>query len=107
VGIADHPGDTGERGDFFRGALGIATGDDNARSRILRRNFANGVTSLGVCCGGDSASVDHHDFGGFARGRSVPALEKLMLERGAVSLSSAAAKLFNVKSRHVWRIDPL
>ncbi len=44
--IAKNPGDSLERGDFFRGALGIASGDSNARSGILAVAGAEGTVGL-------------------------------------------------------------
>ena len=67
VGIADDVGDTGERGQFFGGALSIAAGYDDLRGRIVGVEFADGVASLGVSGGGDGASIDDDNVGGLRR----------------------------------------
>ena len=57
VGIAYYEGDAGEGGQFFRGALGVAAGDDNLGGGICGVEFADGVAGLGVSGGGYGAGV--------------------------------------------------
>ena len=106
VRIADNPGDAWKRGEFFWRALGVASGDDNASMGIVGVNLAYGIAGLGIGGRGDGASVDDDD----VRRRSIdrgnaPPVAELAFERGAVSLGSAAAELFDVKRGHGWRPD--
>src|SRR5258708_39993373 len=48
VGIAEDPGDAGERGQFSGSALGITAGDDNAEGGGSGVRLVNGSTGLGV-----------------------------------------------------------
>src|SRR6266699_2169367 len=48
VGIADDPRDSRKYGQFFRSALGIAAGGDNANGGIGGVKLSNGVAGLGV-----------------------------------------------------------
>ena len=100
--IADDPGNAGELRQFFGSALGVTAGDDDTRSRVGSVELANGVAGLSVRRGCDGAGVHNDDIGGrgFRRG-SAAAIEQLALKGGAVRLSSAAAKLFDVKGRHL------
>lgn len=101
VGVADDERDTGKGREFFRSALSVTAGDENLCGRILRVDLANGVAGLGVGRRGNGASVDDDEFGvgGGRRGRASTVAE-LALDGGAVSLSGAAAELFNVEGRH-------
>jgi hypothetical protein len=98
VGVADDPGDAGELGEFFGGALGVAAGDDDLGGGILGVDFADGVAGLGIGGGGDGAGVHNYD-AGCARicGGGAAAVEELTLEGGAVGLGGAAAELLDVK----------
>src|SRR6202140_4651549 len=49
VGVADYDGDAGEGGEFFRGALGVAAGDDNFCGGGGGGGGVGGVAGL---CGG-------------------------------------------------------
>ena len=99
--IANDPGDAGELAQFFGGALGVTAGDDEFRGWARVMKFADGVAGLGVCRGGDGASVDDDDirarciFGGQAT-----AIEQLAFQGGAISLRGAAAELFDMESGH-------
>ena len=55
----------GERGDFFRGALGVAPGDNDVRLRIRSVELANGIAGLSVSSSGDCAGVQDYDIGRF------------------------------------------
>jgi len=57
VGIADDVEDAGEGGEFFRGALGVAAGNDDSRGGIGGVEFADGIAGLGIGSGGDGAGV--------------------------------------------------
>jgi hypothetical protein len=104
VGVADDPGDAGECGELFGGALGVAAGDNDASGGICGVEFSNGAAGLGVRGGGYCASVDddYVGAGGFGRG-SEASFEELAFEGGAIGLSGAAAELFDVKGVHFGR----
>jgi len=101
VRIADDPGDTGENGKVFRGALGVASGNDHAGAWISGVDFADGVAGLSVSGGSDRAGVHDDEIGGGGFGdRGAAAREQLTLDGGAVGLSGTAAELLNKESRH-------
>src|SRR6266702_2298190 len=102
VGIADDPRDSGKYGQFFRSALGIAAGGDNANGGIGGVKLSNGVAGLGVSGGRNGAGVDDDDVGGGGRGsRRAATIKQLALEGGAIGLRGAATELFDEESRHV------
>jgi len=102
VGVTDDPGDAGEGGQFFRGALDVAAGGDDLRVGIDGVNLANGVAGLRISGGGDRAGVHYDDIGGCGVGcGDAAAITELPFEGGGVGLRRAAAELCNVKGRHV------
>ena len=102
VGIADDPGDTGKRRQFFWSALGIASGDDDADGGIGGVELADGVAGLGVGGSRDRAGVDDDDVGGAGRGdRGAATVKQLALEGSAIGLRGAATELFDVESRYL------
>ena len=104
VGIANDEGNACETSNVFRGALGVTTGDNDARGRIRRVHLADGVAGLSVGGGSDGARVENNDVGRGAIGRGGAALvAQLALDGGAVGLRGAAAKLFDVEGGHVER----
>ena len=66
MAVADHGGDTGQCGEFFRGALGIATGSDDAAVGVLAMGAANVCAGLPISLGGNAAGI-HDDHIGFSR----------------------------------------
>ena len=99
MGIPHHPLDAFERGDFFRRALRIAAGDQNARGGILGVRVANGVARLRISGGGDGASVQHHNFRAVAVVHSREAdRAKFTLDRRCVGLRCSASEILNGKS---------
>ena len=58
VRVADDLGHAGEGGDFFRGALRVAAGDDDLGFGIFAMNAADGGAGVLVGRGGDSAGVE-------------------------------------------------
>jgi hypothetical protein len=104
VRIPYYPGDAGKLGHFFGGTLSVATSDNNPRSMILRADFPDRVSGLGVGSGGNGAGVHNHDIGcGFGRS-GVATLQQLNFKRGAIGLGGATSKLLNVKSRHGFEL---
>jgi len=74
VGIADHMADAGKGGEIFRGALRVASGDNDFGARIGGVDFADGVACLGVGGSGDGAGVEDNHVGGMRLDRSGAAL---------------------------------
>src|SRR5439155_16234632 len=102
VRIADDVAHLGKRGKFFGRALRIATRDDDVGIWIARADATNRLPDITVGLGGDSTGVhDHHvgvvgGVGWCAIGRY-----KLLVDRRAFGLGSAAAEINDVKSfRH-------
>ena len=101
VGIADYIGDAGKNGEIFRGALGIASCDDNLGLGIGSVDFADSVAGLSVGGGGDGASVDDDEFGGGGiYGDRASLFAELALDSGTIGLRGAAAELFDVECGH-------
>ena len=101
VGIADYEGDAGQGSDFFRGALGVAAGDDDAGCGICGMEFADGVAGLGVRGGGDGAGVEDHEVGGVGiRSNGVALIAQLALDGSAVCLRGATAELLDKEGAH-------
>ena len=88
VAVADDGGDTGDAGEFFRSALGIAAGDDDARVRVEAMRAADVGAGFAVGFGGDAAGVDDDHIGvGPAGIRTSPAARR----RAAIASPSARA----------------
>src|SRR5258708_38895393 len=102
VGVADDEADAGQRRDFFRSALCVASGHYDSCFRILAANAADRGARILVRAGGHGAGI-HHDYGGLRRSRGAcdTVLLELAFEGGAVSLSGAAAKVLYIVSGHV------
>src|ERR1700739_4905977 len=106
MGIAYDKGDAGEGGNFFGRALGVAAGNEDARSRIggvyLR------VAAAARCVSGsrNGAGVENHDVGhrGIGSGRAA-LFEELALNDRAISLGGSAAELLDEEGAH-WRSAP-
>ena len=106
VRIADDEGDSREDRKLFRGALGVAAGDDDARGGIGGVEFADGVARLGIGGSGDGTGVQNDDVSRMSAGGEMAALfAQLALEGGAIGLRCAAAKLFDVKRGHDRKTD--
>src|SRR5712672_3278024 len=102
VGIADDPGDAGECGKFFGGALGVAAGDNETDGGVGGMKLSNGVARLGIGGSRDGAGVEDDDVSGGGRGGGGAAtVKQLALEGGAIGLSGAAAELFDEESGHL------
>jgi hypothetical protein len=101
VGIADHPGDARESGEFFGGALRVAPSDNQADGRVGSVKLANGVAGLSICGGRDRAGVEDNDVGSSGLGGgSATAVEQLALDGSAIGLRGTATKLFDEEGRH-------
>ena len=101
MGIANDEGDAREGGDFFGGALGVATGDDDASGRVRGVDFADGVAGLGIGSGGDGAGVEHDHVGSVGLcGRGAALFAQLTFNGGAIGLGGATAELLDVERGH-------
>ncbi len=102
MGIADDPGNAGERGEFFGGTLGVTAGDDDLDGGVGGVKFSDGVAGLGIGGGGHRTRVDDNDVsgGGISHG-TESALAQLALDGRAVRLRGAATELFDEEGRHL------
>lgn len=101
VRVANDVGDAGEGGEFFGSALGVTARDDDAGGGVVGMQFANGFTRLGIRGGSDGAGIEDDNVGSVGGiGERAAPLEELALNGGAVSLSGAAAELFDVEGGH-------
>ena len=101
VGIADNPGDARKSGELFGGALGVATGDDDAGGGVCGVKLSDGVAGLRFGGGRDRAGVhdDNVSGRGFGCGGAT-AIEQLALDCGAVGLRGATAELLDIEGGH-------
>ena len=101
VRIADDLGDAADGGDFFGGALGVASGDDDLGVGILAVDAADGGTGIVIGGGGDGAGIEYNEFGFTRSGGGIESLLlELALDRGAVGLGGAASEILDVESCH-------
>jgi hypothetical protein len=102
VGVADDHGHAWESGDFFRGALRVATCDHDLGAGILAAYAADGGAGVLVRAGSHGAGVHYYHGGlGGSGGAGHAALFELAFEGGAVGLRGAAAEVFYVVSGHL------
>jgi hypothetical protein len=100
VRVADNGGDAGERGDFLRSALGVASGDNNFRQRILTPDTPYGGAGILIRGIGNRAGVQNYEIS-LRGGSGVQAAGfKLACQSRAVSLRGAASKVFYVVGGH-------
>ena len=67
VRVSDDPFDAGHGGEFIRGALRVAAGDENAGGGVFAVDAADGGAGVVIGFGRDGAGVEYHDVG---RGRA-------------------------------------
>jgi CheY-like chemotaxis protein len=101
VRVADDLRHTGQGGEFFRRALRVAAGHDDAGLRILPVYPADGGAGILIGRGRDRAGVQHDNFGFPQFGGAIesPLLE-LPLNGSAVGLGRATTKILYVKTCH-------
>ena len=99
--ISDDERDAFDRGEFLRSALGIATGDQNARLGMVAMKAPDGLADFivggrGYCAGieNDQAGVRCGSGGREAFG------DEAGFNGGAVGLGGAAAEVFDEESIH-------
>src|SRR5215470_13098958 len=87
VRVADDLRNTGQGGEFFRRALRVATGHDDAGLRVLPVYPADGSARILIGRGRDRAGVQHNNFGFPQFGGAIKSLLlKLPLNGSAVGL---------------------
>src|SRR5580658_5084961 len=102
VRVADDETNAGQRGDFFWRALRVAAGDHNAGLRILSTHSSDSGPRILVCVRSHGTGIQYNHSGlRRRRGACHPTPLELAFERGAVSLSGAAAKVLYKISGHV------
>jgi CheY-like chemotaxis protein len=101
VGITHYPTHPRDRGQFFRRSLRVATSDENAAPGIFPAHATDRGPCVLVRALRDGAGIEDDHFGIARRGSAFhSALQELALERGAVSLGGAAAKILYVEAGH-------
>ena len=101
MGVAYNKGYSGEGGDFFGGALGVAAGDYDLAGRVFAMDAADGGASVLIGCAGDGAGIENDEFGLFRRRCAMQsAIAELAFQGRAVGLSGAATEVFNVETGH-------
>ncbi len=100
VGVADHGGDTGQGGNFFGSALGVASGDDDFCQRVLALHAADGGAGVLVGGIGYGTGIQYDEVGLRSRGAGEAAGFELAFEGGAVGLRGAASEVFYVVGGH-------
>lgn len=101
VRIADDPGDAGKRGEFFGSALRIASGGDNAGTRVLTMDAADGFAGFRVGGGCDRACVEDDDVSGDVRFGDCAALSAEALANCVgVRLRGAAPEVLDEERGH-------
>ena len=101
VRITHDPGHARQRCQFFRRALRVAAGHQNAAIRIHPLQPAYRRSCIFIRALGYRAGIQHHNFGVASRpGALQSALQKLPLQRRPVRLGSAAAKILYVEASH-------
>ena len=99
--IAHDPGHARQRRQFFRRALRVAAGHQNAAIRIHPLQPAYRRARILIRALGYGAGIQHNNFRVANRpGALQSAFQKLPLQRRPIRLRSAAAKIFYVEASH-------
>ena len=101
VAVADDGGHTGEGGEFRRGALRIAAGDDDLSRGVDAVGAADESAGCAVRFGGDAAGVDDDEVGGRGRLLREPGGAQMVADCLAIGACSAASEMFHVESGHL------
>ena len=100
--IADHPLDAGQRRQFFRRALRVAAGDQDAGVAVLAVDAPDGLPHVVIGRGGDGAGVEDHQVGllaltrreGPSRRAALRARRHRLASRGSRSSGRRRCALF-------------
>ena len=99
--ISDDRANARKRGKLLRGALGIASGDNNFRFGILPAHAADGGPRILIRCRCDVTRIEQDEVGLRGGGGTCQApLFELMFKSRAVGLVGTATEILHVKSRH-------
>ena len=99
--ISDDRANAGKRGNFLRGALRIASGDNNFRFWILPARAPDGGPRIPIRRRCDVTGIEQNKVGLRGGGGTCEApLFELMFKGRAVGLVSTATEILHVKSRH-------
>ena len=97
VAVADDRVDFGEGGEFLGGALGVASGDNDADPGIFASNAAQVGAGLAVGFGGDATGIYNYDVGVGGLGSRVKSAHAQAGGNGlTVGTAGAAAEVFDV-----------
>jgi hypothetical protein len=101
VAVADDGGHSGHCGQFIRGALSIAAGDDNPGLRIEAMRAADKGACGAVGFGGYAAGIHDHYIGGGGRSLDETGGAQTATDRFAIGAGGPASEMFDVKFRHI------
>ena len=99
--IADDQRNAFDRGQFLRGALRVASGDQNARVRVIAVHTAHGLAHLIVGGRGDGAGVEDDQIrirGGSGGGKTFRG--QAGFNGGTVGLGGSTAEVFYEEAVH-------
>lgn len=101
MGITYNPGYAWQSGDFIRCALGITASDKDARCGVFTMDFSDGGACVMICRRRYRAGVqDYNICMGHRFSPCQPSGAELLLNGGAIRLSSATAKVLHDESGH-------
>lgn len=100
VAVAENGGDAGERGQFLRGALGVAAGDDDAGQGVAAMGAADEGARGAVGLGGDAAGVDKNELGAVGDLKRMARGAEARGNGFAIGSGGAATEVLNVKISH-------
>jgi hypothetical protein len=106
VAIAYHGGNTRNRSQFLRRALGVAAGDNDPRRGILAVGAANEGARGPVGLGGHAAGIHDDDIrnGRLLLGKACSA--QPVAHRFAIGASGTATEVFHEEARHSFSLEP-
>ena len=99
MAVSDDGDDSRERGEFFRGALGVAARSDNAGFGIVAMSAAYPCACFAISFGGDAAGVDDDDVGFGGRVFGGSGIAKDSGYGFSIGTGGAAAEVLDVERR--------
>ncbi len=101
VRVPDDQADARQRRQLFRGALGVATGDQNSGVGIFAMKAADGCARVLIGRRSDGAGIQDDDFRFYGDGGTLQATaEQLAFDGSAIGLGRATPKVLDMISRH-------
>src|SRR5260370_40040364 len=104
--VSDDRANPRKRRNFLRGALRIASGDNNFRFGILSAHAADGGPRILIRCRCDVTRIEQNEVG--LRGGGGPCqapLFELMFKSRAVGLVWPATEILNIKKNHRKKVS--